>query len=278
MKVPLRGGTVTTLASDQSSPHDIAIDANNVYWTNSAGGSVMKVSLAGGAPTTLASGQSDPYGIAVDPASVYWTGGGNVMKASTVGGTPFTLASGQGAGEIAVNATNIYGTVSGVNGAVIAVPLGGGTVATLASGQSTPIGITVDSRSVYWTNFGTSASDAKDGTVMKVPLGGGTYRARHRASRSTRRRRGRKIHLLDRPRRRRHEGSLDRRYAHDTRLGAGRAPGSRRGLNERLLGELRGRYGDEDVQVGGPIDVKAKLRRPAWGSVQLEWAVLQRDG
>ena len=84
MKVPLGGGTPTTLASGQGQLGFAAIDAENVYWTNTDAGTVMKVPLAGGTPATLASTQMMPLGIAVDGTSVAWmtiqTSAGTVLR------------------------------------------------------------------------------------------------------------------------------------------------------------------------------------------------------
>jgi hypothetical protein len=141
--VALQGRSVTTLASFQDSPWGIAIDQNNVYWTNEgrldqsyASPAVLSVPLSGGTPVTLATGQSDYRGIAVDATHVYW------VTAGTAG--------------------NNY-----TDGTVMRVPIAGGAPTTLATGQATPRAIAVDATNVYWTDEGTPPSYA-DGAVMRL--------------------------------------------------------------------------------------------------------------
>ncbi len=157
MRVGLGGGTPVTLASEQPFLGGLAVDGTNVYWVTQGhfpggpggspaaeaaiqDGTVMKIAVGGGEPTTLASGQGAPCGIAVDAESVYWT---NVV---TCGGD---------AGE-----------TSSCDGALMKIPLGGGTPTTLASGLHTPCSLGLDADDVYW-----SATESH--AVLKVPLGGG---------------------------------------------------------------------------------------------------------
>jgi len=56
------GRCLVTLATGNSQPRHIAVDATSVYWTNDHDGTVMKIAKGGGTFTTLASGQF-PSGI-----------------------------------------------------------------------------------------------------------------------------------------------------------------------------------------------------------------------
>jgi hypothetical protein len=141
-RVNRTNGTTNQLASMQSRPMAIAVDGSNVYWVNQGlgnTGSVMQLSLAGGDPTPLATNEQYPQGIAVDADHVYWTN--------------FAYA-----------------------GSIKSVPIGGGTVATLASDPSmiNTEDLAIDANNVYWVNAGDAGDTVNRGTVMRVPLAGGS--------------------------------------------------------------------------------------------------------
>jgi hypothetical protein len=95
MKMPLAGGTPSTLADAQINPTAIAVDDSSVYWANQcleisqcsnteatvvSGGTIMKIPLEGGTPSTLVMGQCDIDSIVVDSTSIYWTNSSEIMK------------------------------------------------------------------------------------------------------------------------------------------------------------------------------------------------------
>src|SRR5262249_6845382 len=121
MKVPAGGGASTKLSSS-SGANGIAVDANDVYWTD-ADGTVMKVPIAGGAATAIVSGQQDPMAITLDGTNVYWT------------------------------CLGFWGGKDPPNGTVMKMPIAGGPPVLLAYGQINPMGIAVDATDVYWTSM-----------------------------------------------------------------------------------------------------------------------------
>jgi hypothetical protein len=154
------GGVV--LAGGQQQMFAIAIDTNNVYWTDFAAGNVMSCAKTGcnGTPTTIASGQNGPWGIAVDGTTVYWgnTGlngdaGAGLMSCPTTGcdGGVTQLAT---YATIAVAARNgqVYFTIgTGVGGYVMKIASDGGLVP-LSGLEEQPDNLALDDTNVYWTN------------------------------------------------------------------------------------------------------------------------------
>lgn len=85
----------TLVATAGGLPTALAVDATSVYWVD--GSAVKKVPVGGGAPMILASGQSNPGGIVVDAAHIYWSsyGAGTITRANLDGSAAAVVATGQ---------------------------------------------------------------------------------------------------------------------------------------------------------------------------------------
>lgn len=191
--------TPKDIASSQPNPTAVAIDSSYIYWvdggpfvchwpntntwyfdhwsTNGAG-TVKRAPLAGGTIQTLAYNVNvvyfsfyQPAWIAVNARYVYWTDDEGLHGRALNGGTDPSFTAVTTASIVALDANNVYWS-NPTDGTILQMPAQGGTVTTLASGQ-TPLGVTSDGFAVYWVNMGTSANSYADGAVKKAPIGGG---------------------------------------------------------------------------------------------------------
>ncbi len=115
-------------------------------------------------------------GIAVDSSHLYWADesdpesqspSGSVVKAALDGGTPVVLASQQSGPSSVAVDSTSVYWTVTQSEAVMKAALDGGAPVTIAASQAQPGALALDDASVYWTNYG-------NGTVMKAPLGGGS--------------------------------------------------------------------------------------------------------
>jgi hypothetical protein len=126
MKTPIGGGATTVLATGQSIPLDLKVDATNLYWVNQGetttpNGMVMKLPLAGGAAVALATGQNTVFDLAIDSTNVYWNDwgqqtltmtNGSLMRVPIAGGTPTTIAAQLQPYDLVVDGTSLYATIN----------------------------------------------------------------------------------------------------------------------------------------------------------------------
>jgi hypothetical protein len=165
-KVPLMGGAAVDLATGTDALH-VGSDGTNVYWSDfdMQGGAFVMVPVGGGTPTVLATDLSNPGSIAVDASGVYFANTSNLFgtkfwKVPRGGGTPamIALSSNSEAYQIAVDGKDLYWAAYRT---IAKVPIGGGTITTLATAQAGAMYIGVDATNVYWMN-------TDDGTIMKL--------------------------------------------------------------------------------------------------------------
>jgi hypothetical protein len=140
MRVSTDGGAPTSVVSGQSAIGLFA-DANNLIWLGS-NNTVKKATLSGGSITTLASNQSLLIGNpTADSNNVYYrqrvnqTGASQrIMKVSRNGGTPVLLATDNVTSELSSDGTSVYwSAITATGGRVAKVSVNGGTVRVLAT-------------------------------------------------------------------------------------------------------------------------------------------------
>ena len=139
-----------TLASGLNEPSYLAVRGATATWTDFTNGDVLGMSTWGGSPATFLTGQATPSGLACIPVgntiasnatTTFWTDGSSIKSGPTpcdpAGGcTPTVLASGLSwARALTIDATTVYFTSMD---SILSVPLGGGAISTLASGQNGP--------------------------------------------------------------------------------------------------------------------------------------------
>ncbi len=159
-KSTLGGGTITTLASNQSLLFgNPTADATNVFYRTkqTALGTatrINKVSRAGGTPVALTAFDqisSDPV---ADGSFVYFAAftltGNRIAKVPVNGGTVTNIVSNKGGGAIARSGSTLYFTDFNTND-LYKVPTGGGTATLIATGmpRATATTLTVDGTNVY---------------------------------------------------------------------------------------------------------------------------------
>lgn len=169
------GSNVELVKDLTSVPRDLAIDSagGKLYLTNSWG-KIQRLNVDGSTfQSNLITGLTSPQHLALDVAGgkVYWTGPGSIWRANLNGQNREKLIADLGEiGSIAVAGNRIYWTEknknAGASGKVRRAALDGSNVQTLATLQSVPIGIAVDTavRRLYWTNTG--------GKIQRATLAG----------------------------------------------------------------------------------------------------------
>jgi hypothetical protein len=165
-RVAKTGGTAVLLAPAGQRPWSVAVGGRDIYWVEQS--AIQKVAATGGPATVLTVNDGRAGGIAVQGGDVYWTNeSGGVFRVAAAGGDATRLGGGAGL-HLAVAGELLYLTDPSL-GEVLAVPIAGGDPTILAAGQPDPLGLAVDSTSIYFTIRASTLAVS----LLKTPLSGG---------------------------------------------------------------------------------------------------------
>lgn len=177
MKTPLNGGETVNLAEGEMFPSYIVVDDTNVYWATKT--EIRKMPLGGDKPVTLASSSGVPQSLILSGGYVYWTTSmAKLMRAAIDGSKVEELVDGSASNiaftGLAMDETYLYWGSRGLVGtntdSIFKMPIAGGPVTTLATGQVQPAHVAVNATHVYWTNVGDFHDEVG---LIRAPLEGG---------------------------------------------------------------------------------------------------------
>ena len=162
-KVPINGGTVSTLVSGLTAGfYSLAIDNNYLYWTEANTGSVKKLDKTNNSVTVLVSGLCSPGNISIDSSNVYWEDSAygpacGIRKISKSGGTItplyLNIPNGTSTGFM-TDGINVYYTQYYLGASIYKIPVGGGSPTLVVGSLDTIADLTVDGTYVYWIENG----------------------------------------------------------------------------------------------------------------------------
>jgi hypothetical protein len=175
-QVPIGGGAVTTLVNHFRGPNVVASDGSRVYFTDAQFGDLESVPVGGGTQVSFP-GSVGAFYVAADANNVYWSTQVYIIQAPVGGGAATTLVdvTPGTCSDFAIDGSNVYAVVTPVcttcaPGRIEAVPIGGGTVATLAPVGVTPQGISAGAGQVFWAD---ATSGSSPTSILSVAAGGG---------------------------------------------------------------------------------------------------------
>jgi len=179
VRVPLGGGTPTTMVTTSKEVRGIATDGTTLYWQESqqddyfyGNAGIRKMPVSGGPISVVSDGLGLPTGGFVLSGNELFFGeqysGFRIRKISVEGGTVTTLAD---LASPPVDLAAEGGFVCWLDAFSIgAVPAGGGAVTTLVSGFSYLSHIGLHNGEVYWPEPGLNGA----GVIRRIPVTGGT--------------------------------------------------------------------------------------------------------
>jgi hypothetical protein len=145
----------TLLASGGKEIQYVALDHDDVYWTDFALGTVSAVPKAGGAVRVIAPGRDNPSGLVIVDKTIYWAefGAGDVMSGASAGGGSFTIIASKqdGAFDITAAKDAIYWTT--VQSCSVARSEDGGNYHVLVHAKQPFTAIASTDDDVFWVSI-----------------------------------------------------------------------------------------------------------------------------